>query len=221
MMSSSGPAFALIGSLVRYTLTLTNGGSAPILVSVGDRVHGASPRTALASQGRCDPFSRRTTAWITECELGGLLPGDVATVSLPVVPDRVGTLENVGLRSIDPSGQQVQTASTQTDVVRCSLRGTQRADRLHGTRRPDIVCGFGGNDRIDVRGGGTDTVFCGPGRDTVLADATDRIAPDCERVTRSSRAGTGFRATAVSVPADAAAPRSRRDLPVERPSTRR
>jgi hypothetical protein len=44
------------------------------------------------------------------------------------------------------------------------------------------VCGFAGSDRIDVRGGGTDTVFCGPGRYTVLADAGDRIAHDCERV---------------------------------------
>jgi hypothetical protein len=46
----------------------------------------------------------------------------------------------------------------------------------------DVVCGFAGSDRIDVRGGGTDTVFCGPGRDTMLADAGDRIAHDCERV---------------------------------------
>jgi hypothetical protein len=185
-MSSAGPALALVGSLVIYTLTLKNEGDAPILVRVGDQLHGAAPRRAQASQGRCDPFSRHATAWITECELGGLLPGDVATVSLPVVPNRVGTLESVGLRSIDPGGTQVQTATTRTDVVRCSLLGTQRADRLRGTRRADVVCGFGGNDRIDVRGGGVDTVFCGTGRDTVLADASDRVAPDCEVVHRLS-----------------------------------
>jgi uncharacterized repeat protein (TIGR01451 family) len=185
-MSSSGPAFALLGSLVRYTLTLTNEGNAPILVTVADRLHGGVPAAGSSSQGRCDRFSRRTGAWITECTLGGLLPGDVATIVLPVRPSQVGTLENAGLRSLDPSGTQVQSATTRTDVVSCSLRGTPRADRLHGTRRADVVCGFAGDDRIEVRGGGKDTVFCGPGRDTELADPGDRIAPDCEVVRRSS-----------------------------------
>jgi uncharacterized repeat protein (TIGR01451 family) len=187
-MSSSGPAFALLGSLVRYTLTLKNEGNAPILVTVADRLRGGVPAPGSSSQGRCDGFSRRTGAWITECTLGGLLPGDVATIVLPVRPSHVGTLENAGLRSLDPSGTQVQSATTETDVVRCSLRGTPRADRLHGTRRADVVCGFAGDDRIEVRGGGKDTVFCGPGRDTVLADPGDRIAPDCEVVRRSSSA---------------------------------
>jgi hypothetical protein len=31
-------------------------------------------------------------------------------------------------------------------------------------------------------GGGFDTVTCGPGFDRVYADATDRVAPDCEDV---------------------------------------
>ena len=122
-MSTSGPAFALLGSLVRYTLTLKNEGNAPILVTLADRLHGGVPAAGSPSQGRCDRFSRRTGAWITECMLGGLLPGDVATIVLPVRSSRVGTLENAGLRSLDSSGTQVQTGTTRTDVVRCSLRG--------------------------------------------------------------------------------------------------
>jgi len=104
-------------------------------------------------------------------------------VRLPVVPGRAGTLEVTGYKGAS-AGQQQRTSTTRTDVVRCTIRGTQGADRIRGTRHPDVICGFGGNDRIDVRGGGEDTVFCGPGRDTVLADATDRIAPDCEHVRR-------------------------------------
>lgn len=118
--------------------------------------------------------------------LGGLLPGGFATIGIPIRANRVGELENEALRSLDPSGTQVQTVKTDTDVVRCSLRGTPRADRLHGSRSADVVCGYSGADWIDVRGGGTDTVFCGPGRDTVLADPGDWIAPDCEVVRRSS-----------------------------------
>ena len=183
-MTSAGPAFALVGSRIRYTLTLKNQGSDPILVTVGDRLHGGVPGGVAPSQGRCDRFTAHTDAWISECQLGGLLPGGIATIGIPIRAIRAGTIENDALRSLDPSGTQVQTERTKTDVVRCSIRGTPRADRLHGTPRPDVVCGLAGNDRIDVRSGGTDTVFCGPGRDTVLADPTDRIAPDCEVVRR-------------------------------------
>ena len=185
-MTSSGPAFALVGSHIRYTLTLENEGSDPILVTVGDRLHGGVPGAGAPSQGRCDRFTRHAGAWISECELGGLLPGGFATIGIPIRANRVGELENEALRSLDPSGTQVQTVKTDTDVVRCSLRGTPRADRLHGSRSADVVCGYSGADWIDVRGGGTDTVFCGPGRDTVLADPGDWIAPDCEVVRRSS-----------------------------------
>ncbi|HEU4658519.1 MAG TPA: hypothetical protein VFR97_13385 [Capillimicrobium sp.] len=41
-----------------------------------------------------------------------------------------------------------------------------------------------GNDTIKVRDGARDSVSCGVGRDEVLADRADRVAPDCERVRR-------------------------------------
>ena len=182
-VSASGPSFAYLGSLVKYTVTFRNGGNAPILVTAANVVSGGAPRAAAPGQGRCYPFSRHSGGWENECDLGGLLAGDVVAVRLPVVPGRAGTLEVTGYKGAS-AGQQQRTSTTRTDVVRCTIRGTQGADRIRGTRHPDVICGFGGNDRIDVRGGGEDTVFCGPGRDTVLADATDRIAPDCEHVRR-------------------------------------
>jgi Ca2+-binding RTX toxin-like protein len=51
-----------------------------------------------------------------------------------------------------------------------------------------------GNDVIDIRDGGPDSLTCGPGSDTVTADAVDTVAPDCEAVTRdgaSAPGGTG------------------------------
>jgi hypothetical protein len=55
------------------------------------------------------------------------------------------------------------------------IRGTARADRIKGTAQAD---------RIDVRFGGTDRVTCGKGLDVVMADAADKVAGDCELVSR-------------------------------------
>jgi hypothetical protein len=41
-----------------------------------------------------------------------------------------------------------------------------------------------GNDRIAARDGTRDTIRCGPGRDTVVADRKDVVAWNCERVRR-------------------------------------
>lgn len=85
---------------------------------------------------------------------------------------------------------------------RCTQVGSAGRDLLRGTRGADLVCGLGGNDRvaggagndrlfgeqgddwIDSRDRGFDVVGCGPGRDTALADPSDLVAIDCERVRR-------------------------------------
>jgi hypothetical protein len=65
-----------------------------------------------------------------------------------------------------------------------AIKGTKRADFLRGGPRADRIDARGGNDRIKVDGGRRDTVRCGRGRDLVNADATDRVARDCETVVR-------------------------------------
>jgi hypothetical protein len=66
-----------------------------------------------------------------------------------------------------------------------AIKGTKRADFLHGGPRADRVDARSGNDRIKVDGGGRDTVRCGAGRaDLVNADLADRVARDCETVSR-------------------------------------
>jgi hypothetical protein len=85
----------------------------------------------------------------------------------------------------------------------CHL-GTRGHDRLSGSMLGDTIRTFAGDDVIgagpgadDVDAGpgndsirtidrARDNVRCGPGRDSVVADRADRIARDCERVSRRS-----------------------------------
>ncbi len=63
-----------------------------------------------------------------------------------------------------------------------ALYGLAGNDVIVGGRGTDLLFGGAGNDLVDARDGvGGDRVSCGPGRDRVLADATDRVASDCER----------------------------------------
>lgn len=66
----------------------------------------------------------------------------------------------------------------------CTIAGTSRADVIEGTPLwgDDIRAGAG-SDRIHANDGHTDRVDCGPGRDTVWADRSDRLK-GCEIVHR-------------------------------------
>jgi hypothetical protein len=66
---------------------------------------------------------------------------------------------------------------------RDKIKGGAGDDCLRGGRGPDRVSGGEGDDRIHVRGGRRDRVKCGPGEDTVVASATDRVGKSCEEVT--------------------------------------
>jgi hypothetical protein len=63
------------------------------------------------------------------------------------------------------------------------LRGGSGADRLVGGPGRDVVSGGSGRDLITSRDNRRDIVRCGKGRDTVQADAHDRLR-GCERVRR-------------------------------------
>jgi PKD repeat protein len=84
-----------------------------------------------------------------------------------------------------------------------TLRGTRFADRLDGRGGTDRIFGYAGkdiltggkgrdvilaglgNDTVDVRDGEVDTVDCGAGTDTVVADKTDKLT-NCEKVIRKT-----------------------------------
>ena len=77
------------------------------------------------------------------------------------------------------------TASTATAAT---IRGSVRGELVAGTRSADRIFASAGNDYVQVAFGGLDTVDCGPGTDVVSADAGDRVAANCEVVSR--RLGT-------------------------------
>jgi Ca2+-binding RTX toxin-like protein len=64
------------------------------------------------------------------------------------------------------------------------VRGGDGADRIDGGSGRDTIQGGRGDDVIRAADGQSDTISCGPGHDRVLADRTDRVASDCERVKR-------------------------------------
>jgi hypothetical protein len=72
-------------------------------------------------------------------------------------------------------------ASTATAAT---IRGTNTANLIIGTPTPDRIVAGGGNDLVQAAFGGTDTVNCGPGTDIVSADAVDKVASNCEIVSR-------------------------------------
>ena len=65
-----------------------------------------------------------------------------------------------------------------------SLAGGSGNDKLRGLKGVDTHAGGAGDDLIDARGDRGDVVSCGDGNDTVMADAADSIALDCETVDR-------------------------------------
>lgn len=65
-----------------------------------------------------------------------------------------------------------------------TIRGEGGADVLIAGGGRNRLAGGGGDDRIFARNGRVDVIACGPGHDTVVADRADRVARDCERVSR-------------------------------------
>jgi Ca2+-binding RTX toxin-like protein len=65
-----------------------------------------------------------------------------------------------------------------------SLAGGSGNDILRGNQGVDTHTGGAGDDLIDARGDRGDVVSCGDGNDTVMGDAADSIALDCETVDR-------------------------------------
>ena len=65
-----------------------------------------------------------------------------------------------------------------------AIDGGDGNDTIDPRGGADVVAGSDGDDTIDSRDGSTDTVTCGDGTDTVTADQRDKIAADCETVSR-------------------------------------
>ena len=95
---------------------------------------------------------------------------------------RDGTVAYAGSRPTCPGHIAIVITSPVTGS--CAVTGTARADVIEGTPLwGDVIQGLAGNDQIHANDGHTDTVNCGPGRDTVWADRSDKLV-GCEIVHR-------------------------------------
>jgi Domain of unknown function (DUF4430)/RTX calcium-binding nonapeptide repeat (4 copies) len=106
--------------------------------------------------------------------------------------DREGTAT---LRAtLDPNIPSAPTrVCVNADLSRCAaargtrIWGSRRAESIAGTAGRDSVLAGAGNDTVAVRRGSVDKVRCGAGNDTVRAGRRDRVAADCEQVSRRGR----------------------------------
>jgi hypothetical protein len=94
-----------------------------------------------------------------------------------------------GVRGIDIPTDGVRLcvyADSRSECTRPVARivGTAGADVLRGGSERELVVARLGRDTVRVRGGGVDTVRCGGGHDSVVADARDVVTPTCEEVSR-------------------------------------
>jgi hypothetical protein len=186
------------GTPVRFTpglgLVDTNG-NRRVRILQGD---GYEPRWSLSGHW----IARTTSVGAGGFELGLVRPDGTGADRLTDDVARDASYHPEGA-TWSPDGRQILYSSKPSDgsyrsafsVIDASGRGRHRlapgcrfgtgdADTIVGTSRVDRIFALEGADRIDVRGGGVDTVDCGRGRDRVLAGRRDRIARNCERVVR-------------------------------------
>jgi hypothetical protein len=102
----------------------------------------------------------------------------------------------MGGRDLDGSGKHdVLLGGPNGDTLRGHggndrLEGRGGNDTLFGGHGRDVLLGGPGDDRILARDGDPDSITCGPGRDSVVADKVDQVAGDCQQVDRPPAANT-------------------------------
>jgi len=90
----------------------------------------------------------------------------------------LGVITSVVLASAASAANIVGTARAQVH------RGTAGPDFIDPRGGRDLVLAGGGADRIKAFDGALDDIRCGRGHDIVAADLGDRVAADCETVSR-------------------------------------
>ncbi|MGH3001363.1 MAG: TolB family protein, partial [Gaiellaceae bacterium] len=133
-------------------------------------------------------ISRAGGAWVADLTGGGYAVDTAARTfgvgtswgkaGLIVSASRPGCPGHVALTAVLAGGR------VRTLTGGCTIVGTARADVIEGTPLwGDVIRAGAGNDRIHANDGHTDRVDCGPGRDTVWADRSDRLT-GCEIIHR-------------------------------------
>jgi Tol biopolymer transport system component len=137
-------------------------------------------------QGDAVAYMGSVSVWITAIDTGKtsrLITGAVGGAAFSPVND---TLAFSGARPAcrDHVSIRVYSDNEFNGPVTgsCEIAGTSRADVIEGTGAGgDVILAGAGNDSVHARNGHRDTVDCGPGRDVVWADRSDRLRR-CETV---------------------------------------
>jgi uncharacterized repeat protein (TIGR01451 family) len=111
-LTKTGPANAVIGGQISYTLTAKNNGpSSATNVVVSDPVPaGTTLVSATPSQGTCD-----TTV---SCSLGNLANGNSATITIVLAATTVGTVTNTGsVTAAEPDSDTTNNSASATTNV--------------------------------------------------------------------------------------------------------
>jgi Ca2+-binding RTX toxin-like protein len=130
------------------------------------------PRGSFSS--RTGPVSLTGSAREATFELAGL-PQGRRTYVRAVASSTLGTTVGAAGSFATP----VLPTRAAGRPIRCTIVGTQGADRLRGTFRRDVICGLGGDDRIEgldgddvlVGGAGNDQLVGSDGADTAIGGA--------------------------------------------------
>jgi Tol biopolymer transport system component len=194
--SDSSPAWSPDGRRIAFVSGRTEGRFGPELWTM-DAAGGEQVRVQLASEpGGFPSWFDTSPAWSPD---GNWL---VYVTNQTNYPENVFIVRPDGRDKIDLTPESPSLDLDPAWQPVCSHPGTSRRNRLVGTDADDRLCGFDGDDSL--RGGSgadglyggygddelssvdgiIDVVGCGPGADRVLADRSDLVGVDCERVRR-------------------------------------
>jgi uncharacterized repeat protein (TIGR01451 family) len=194
LTKSDSPDPVSSGGLLTYTILVENLEAGAMddasNVVVTDELDNQLEFVSFATtQGSCDRRGRRIT-----CELGTLLAGQSATVTIQVRPRREGTFANTATvtspQDTNPANNQDTELTTVANGPGCAGRtativGTAASETIVGTAGRDVIVTFGGDDTVLALEGndvvcsrsGADTVRGGSGADTLIGGSgSDKLA---------------------------------------------
>jgi CSLREA domain-containing protein/uncharacterized repeat protein (TIGR01451 family) len=167
LTNEDSPNTVVAGENVTYTLSVFNDGGPAGGVALADSLPKSAWLVSVTpSQGTCD------TIGAVVCQLGNLLSGDSATVTIVARLSTAGSVTNTASVDGDETDTNLadNTASAITIVTPsadgCNVVGTSGDDFLAGTSGNDVICGYGGNDTL-LGKKGNDTLLGGEGDDAL------------------------------------------------------
>jgi uncharacterized repeat protein (TIGR01451 family) len=188
LSKADSPDPVAVGTPLTYTIQVQNlGPSTATGVVVTDPIpKGVDFSSASSSVGQCTRKGKTVTCALGELGAPTVNYGGPPTVTLVVIPRKVGTVKNtasIKADQKDPVGSNDKATAVTTVIgppATCrglvvTAAGTPGDDTIVGTAGPDVIATFAGNDTI-VSLTGRDTICAGSGDDYVGAGrAADRV----------------------------------------------